>query len=466
MTGDSKFLAKIRPVVTKQFVTFGDGGKGQVIGCGTLKVPDLPVLKDTLLVEGLKVNLISISQLCDGGYHVKFTHNSCHVLDKDGGILMKGSRAANNCYLIGSTGTDSSTACLSSQADEMSLWHRRLGHLNLKTLKKLGSSELIRGMPNVKGNPDVVCGECQIGKQTKASHPKVSQISTSRPLELIHMDLMGPMQTESYGGKKYVLVCVEDFTRFTWTRFLRDKTEAAQQFIELATLIQRERDDRGEKLVSIRSDNGTEFKNATMRNYCMEHGIAHQFASAITPQQNGVVERKNRTIQEMARVMIHAKNIPLKFWSEAMNTACHILNRVSIRTGTEKTCYELWKGKKPTVKYFHIFGSECYILNDREYRQKLDPKSDEGFFLGYSSNSRAYRVFNKRTGSVMESINVKVKDEVVVQAVSDDSDDSSCTVPESQPSSQHTEGEPNTSNNTNGDSPSTDIVPGSSKSRR
>ncbi|CAM8951126.1 unnamed protein product [Rhodiola kirilowii] len=135
MTGDSKLLTQIRPVIKKQFVTFGDGGKERVIGCGTLKVPDLPVLKDTLLVDGLKVNLISIR-----------------------------SRAANNCYLIGSTGTGAAPACMSSQADEMSLWHRRLGHLNLKTLKKLCSSGLIRGMPNVKGNQDVVCGECQIGK--------------------------------------------------------------------------------------------------------------------------------------------------------------------------------------------------------------------------------------------------------------------------------------------------------------
>ncbi|CAM8981771.1 unnamed protein product [Rhodiola kirilowii] len=176
-----------------------------------------------------------------------------------------------------------------------------------------------------------------------------------------------------------------------------------------------------------------------MATYCAEHGISHQFVSAITPQQNGVVERKNHTIQEMARVMLHAKKILLKFWSEAMNTTCHIINRVTIRTGTEKTCYELWKGKKPTVKYFHIFGSVCYILNDREYRHKLDPKIDEGFFLGYSSSSRAYRVFNKRTCSVMESVNVKVKDEVVEKAILDDDVDYKAgIVPETPSSSQPT----------------------------
>ncbi|CAM8904970.1 unnamed protein product [Rhodiola kirilowii] len=171
MTGDAKYLTQIRPIFKKQFVIFGDGGKGQVIGCGTLKVSDLPVLKDTLLVEGLKVNLLSIGQLCDSGHHVKFTHNSCQVIDKDGGTLMKGSRAARNCYLIGSTGTVASPACLSSQADEMSLWHRRLGHLNLKTLKKLCSSGLIRGIPNIKGSQDVMCGECQIGKRDQSITP-------------------------------------------------------------------------------------------------------------------------------------------------------------------------------------------------------------------------------------------------------------------------------------------------------
>ncbi|CAM8883039.1 unnamed protein product [Rhodiola kirilowii] len=104
MTGNPKYLVHIRPVKKRQFVTFGDGGKGQVIDCGTLKVPDLPELEDTLLVEGLKVNPISISQLCDGGHHVKFTHDSCQVLDKNGGTLMEGSRSANNCYLLGTDG--------------------------------------------------------------------------------------------------------------------------------------------------------------------------------------------------------------------------------------------------------------------------------------------------------------------------------------------------------------------------
>jgi len=105
-----------------------------------------------------------------------------------------------------------------------------------------------------------------------------------------------------------------------------------------------------------------------------------------------VVERKNRTLQESSRVMLHAKHIPYHFWAEAINTACHVHNRVTLRIGTAATLYELWKERKPTVKYFHVFGSKCYILADRDYRRKMDPKSDEGIFLDYSTNSRAYRV--------------------------------------------------------------------------
>jgi len=112
-------------------------------------------------------------------------------------------------------------------------------------------------------------------------------------------------------------------------------------------------------------------------------------------------------------VMIHSKNLAQHFWGEPVNTACHIIKRVYLRPKTNKTPYEIWRGKKPTVNYFRTFGSKCYILRDRENIGKFDPNSDEGIFLGYSSNSRAYRVFNKRTETVMESINVVIDDEEV-----------------------------------------------------
>jgi len=170
--------------------------------------------------------------------------------------------------------------------------------------------------------------------------------------------------------------------------------------------------------VRIRSDHGREFENSKFEEFCRSYGIKQEFSSPIAPQHNGVVERKNRVIQEMARVMIHSKNLAQHLWGEVVNTACHIINRVYLRPETNKTPYEIWRGKKSTVKYFKTFGSKCYILRDRENLGKFDTKSDEGIFLGYSTNSRAYRVFNKRTESMMESINVVVDDEEVQRLIS------------------------------------------------
>ena len=154
-------------------------------------------------------------------------------------------------------------------------------------------------------------------------------------------------------------------------------------FNELCQRIQREKD---YSIVRIRSDHGKEFENNKYEDLCASEGISHEFPSPITPQQNGVVEKKNRIIQECARVMLHAKKLPLYFWAEAMNTACYIHNRVTIRTGTSITLYELWRGRNPISKYFHVFGSKCYILADREPRRKLYAKRDGGIFLGYCSS--------------------------------------------------------------------------------
>lgn len=145
-------------------------------------------------------------------------------------------------------------------------------------------------------------------------------------------------------------------------------------------------------------------KNLKIANFCDEHGISHEFYAPRT--QNGVVERKNRTLQEMARVMLNSKKLAFRLWAETINTACYTINCVNLRPGTTKTPYEIWKGKKSNLSYFHVFGCICYILNDRDHLGKFDAKSDESVFLGYSTNNRAYHVNNMRTQTIMESANV------------------------------------------------------------
>jgi transposase InsO family protein len=339
---------------------------------------------------------------------VNFTQSECEVIGEDGSILMKGRRSKDNCYHWVSPNEKSNlTACLLSKDDEVKLWHQKLGHLHLRGMKKAISAGAIRGLPNLDIEEGKICGECQIGKQTRMSHPRLEHQITSKPLELLHIDLMGPMQVESIGGRRCALVVVDDFSRYTWVNFIREKSESSEVLKNLCLQLQRE---KSSSIVRIRSDHGREFENAKVTEFCESEGIKQEFSSPITPQQNGVVERKNRTIQESARAMLHAKKLPYHFWAKAMNTTCYVHNRVTMRKGTTCTIYELWKDRKPTVKYFHVFGSKCYILVDREQRRKMDPKSDEGIFLGYSNNSRAYRVYNSRTQAMMESINVVIDD--------------------------------------------------------
>ena len=168
-------------------------------------------------------------------------------------------------------------------------------------------------------------------------------------------------------------------------------------------------------IAKIRSDHGREFENTKLATFCNDQGTHQEFSSPKTPQQNEIVEWKNRVVQEMAYVMLHNKKMPKSFWGEAFNIACHTLNRVYFRPDSKKTPYELWRGKKPIVKYFRIFGSDCNILRDRENLEKFDANSDKGYFLGYSSTSRAYRVYNLRNKIVMESSNVVINDELCLE---------------------------------------------------
>jgi len=160
-------------------------------------------------------------------------------------------------------------------------------------------------------------------------------------------------------------------------------------------------------IISVRSDHGGEFENSSFEQFFSENGISHNFSCPRTPQQNGVVERKNRTLQEMARTILNESNIEKYFWAEAINTSCYILNRVSIRKVLNKTPYELWKGRKPNISYFHIFGCYCYILNNKDSLGKFDSKSDKVIFLGYSSTSKAYRTYNLRTRILEESMHIR-----------------------------------------------------------
>ena len=401
MTGDASLFLKLGNKATGS-VTFANNESAKVIGKGCVGKENTIIIKNALLVDGVKFNLLSVSQLCDSNFDVSFYADKCIISHKSSALSISGFRA-NNVYYVDFDDVKGDIVCMSSMVDDVDLWHRRLGHASIELLSKLNRNEHVRGLPNLKYEKGKLCDACQLGKLHRSSFNAKPVISTKYVLELLHLDLFGEMDVVSLGGSKYVFVVVDDYSRYTWVIFLSNKSDAFNEFAKLCRRIQNE---KRLAIKEIRSDHGGEFENSSFTNWCDKYGIHHNFSAPRTPQQNGVVERKNRTLQEMARTMLNEHNLPKYFWGHAVDTACHVLNRVYLRPTLNKTPYELWNGRAPNISYFKVFGSKCYILNTKDKLGKFDAKSTEGIFMGYSSHSRAYVVYNKTDKCLQESIHV------------------------------------------------------------
>ncbi|GJV88917.1 retrovirus-related pol polyprotein from transposon TNT 1-94 [Tanacetum coccineum] len=262
-------------------------------------------------------------------------------------------------------------------SDESKLWHRRLGHLNFKTMNKLVKGNLVRGLPSKLFENDQTCVACQKEKQHKASCKSKTENSISLPLHLLHMDLFGPTFVKSLMKKMYFLVVTDDYSRFTWVFFLATKDETSGIL----------------KSFIIGIENLVDHKVKVIRSR--------------TPQQNEDAERRNRTLIEAAWTMLADFKLPTTFWAEVVNTACYVQNRVLVVKPHNKTPYELFHGRTPTLSFMRPFGCPVTILNTIDHLGKFDSKADEGFFIGYSLNSKAFRVFNSRTRIVEENLHIR-----------------------------------------------------------
>jgi len=287
MTENPKWFSSLTPVSTKEYITFGDNNKGKIISEGAIKVSDNVTLKRVALVRPLGYNLLSVSQLLDEGFEVRFKRGSSRILDSQGELV---------CMIIPedqifradfSTSFGPSRCLVANSSFELWKWHRRLGHLSFDLPSRLSSLDLVRGLPKLKFEKDLVCAPCRHGKMVASSHPPVNQVMTDHLAKLLHMDTVGPARVRSVGGKWYVLVIVDDFSRYSWVYFLETKDET---FGFVRDLILRLRTERPyDPIRAIRSDNGTEFKNAQFKTFCRDLGLEHHFSSPYVPPQNGIV---------------------------------------------------------------------------------------------------------------------------------------------------------------------------------
>ncbi|GJX31940.1 retrovirus-related pol polyprotein from transposon TNT 1-94 [Tanacetum coccineum] len=404
MTGDRSRLMNF----VKKFigtVRFGNDHFGAIMGYGDYVIGD-SVISRVYYVEGLGHNLFSVGQFCDSDLEVAFRKHSCYVRDTDGVELLKGSRGSNLYTISVEDMMKSSPICLLSKASKHKswLWHRRLNHLNFGTINDLARKDLVRGLPRLKFEKDHLCSACQLGKSKKHTHTPKTENTNLEVLNTLHMDLCGPMRVQTINGKKYILVIVDDYSRFTWVKFLRSKDETPTVVIKFLKQIQV---GLNKTVRFIRTDNGTEFVNKTLYDYYESVGIFHQKTVPRTPQQNGVVERRNRTLVEAARTMLIFSKAPMFLWAKAVATACYTQNCSLIHTRHDKTPYELVHNKKPDLTFFWVFGALCYPTNDSENLRKLQTRADIGIFIGYAPNRKGYRIYNKQTRQIMETIHVQ-----------------------------------------------------------
>nr|GEX81223.1 putative ribonuclease H-like domain-containing protein [Tanacetum cinerariifolium] len=364
------------------------------------------------------ISYLSDYEPYDGGYVAfgqgggKITGKECIVLGRDfklkddTNVLLRTPRQ-HNMYSIDLNNIvpHKDLTCLVAKAsvDESMLSHRRLGHLNFKTMNKLVRHNLVKGLPSKCFENDHTCVACLKGKQHKASCKTKLVNSMSKPLHTLHMDLFGPTSISSLNRKWYCLVVTDDFSRFTWTFFLKTKDETSGILRNFITEIENLKE---LKVKIIKYDNGGEFKNKEMDDFCTRKGIKREFSNTRTPQQNGVAKRRNRTLIEAARTMLADAKLPVTFWAEAVNTACYVQNRVLVNKSQNKTPYELFNSRTPAIGFLRPFGCHVMILNTLDNLGKFDAKGDEGYFIGYSMSNKAFRVFNKRSKKVEENLHV------------------------------------------------------------
>jgi hypothetical protein len=269
-------------------------------------------------------------------------------------------------------------------------------------LCRLSGLGLLRGLPLLKFESDLVCVPCRHGKMIAASHSPVNTVMTEHPRQLLHMDIVSPSRVRSMGGKWYVLIIIDDYSHYSWVFFLESRDEVFEHFQSLSLRLNNEHPNC---LKVIHSDNGSEFRNISFDEFCLEHGIDQQFSTPSVSQQNGVMERKNHTLVEIARTMLDEHRTPRRFWADTISTTCYISNRIFLCSILHLTPFELRFGRKPSVSNFRPFRCKCFVLKYGNL-DKFESRSFDGILLGYTSHGRCYRVYRFETNTVVESCDV------------------------------------------------------------
>jgi transposase InsO family protein len=412
ITSQRSFFSSLEPAPTGNTVTCANNSSYPVMGVGKIILATADgssfTLSDALFVPGIKKNLLSVSALAKIGLVVKFVDDRCTVHDlSNGDVIIASGILCHGLYkLIDYERSVNDLACAVHDSQAMSdakLWHARFGHLNFASLLRLQKSEMVSSLPKLEAPRKHVCEGCILGKMQRSSFPKDGTVRATKKLQLVHSDVCGPMQTPSFGNYLYFVTFIDDFSRHAWVYPLKAKSEVFmcfKQFLVLAENLS------ACKMGTLRSDRGGEYMSSDFNAFLTERGIKHQCTVPYTPQQNGVAERKNRSLMEMARCMVKSQALPHSFWLEAVMCAAYVLNRCPTKALQSITPYEAWHDRKPSVAHLRVFGCLAYALVPEQHRKKLDDKAVKCIFVGYSSESKGYRLYHPQTKRILVSRDV------------------------------------------------------------
>ncbi|KAJ0828650.1 putative RNA-directed DNA polymerase [Helianthus annuus] len=405
MTGEREAFAELNENVTGQ-VRFGDGSKVSIKGQGTLmfqcKNGDQLLIRDAYFIPALTSNILSLGQMTEVGFDVWMHDEYLRVYDNRRRLVMKIQRSSNRLYKISLK--IAKPVCLSIHLDDEAwLWHARMGHANFATLESLSRNDLVVGMPRIS-HPNQICEGCLVAKQVSNPIPKEAQWRASMPLELIHADLCGPITPQTKGGNRYFMLLVDDFTRYMWVYLLETKDQAFQKF----KWFKAEAEKEGKcKVKMLRTDRGGEFTSQAFNEFCRNEGIKRQLTAPYTPQQNGVVERRNRTVVEMTRSFLKSMSVPEALWGEAVRHSVYILNRITTKAVKNATPYELWKGHKPNLERLKVFGCVGYVRQAKKHFGKLDDRGEAMVYLGSEDETKGYRMYDPNRSKIVTARTVE-----------------------------------------------------------
>lgn len=404
MTGNKTFFSELNENI-KGKVKFGDGSCVEIGGKGSIlfqsKTDEQKLVTDIYYIPALKSNILSLGQATEVGCDVRMKEDYLTLHDSRGRLLVKVKRAPNRLYKtslkIGEP------ICLHTRiGDDTWRWHARLGHISFKKINAMSKQEMVHGLPKIREEKRL-CESCLVGKQSRQPFPKTTMFRASEPLELFHADLCGPITPPTSAHNKYIFVIIDDFSRYMWTILMKEKSEAFGRFKAFKGLVEK---DLGKSIITLRTDRGGEFTSREFNEFCEESGIRRHLTASYTPQQNGVVERRNRTLLEMTRSILKAMKVPNYLWGEAIRHSTYVINRVPTRALENMTPYECLREKKPNLAHLRVFGCLAHSKVEPANLKKLDDRSKPLVHLGIEPGSKAYRLYNPTTRKVIVSRNV------------------------------------------------------------